>query len=229
VVEQQKPLEGGSWTVSALYLQGISLVRRNNEWHHLDPLGTAQVITNSSAQVVSNNVYDTFGVLRYQQGSAQTPWRWNTARAGNEDIYEDRESHAWLLSRGVFPLRACALPMGILPAFYLGPWPLPGPACPAPPRPPSRRPAEPGYWSCFYQCVTQFWNNYWDFVPPPINWGCVAANVCCLLGGAPCCPVATVRDVVNGAVLLTIIKACLVKCLVDRKPVPPLTIQPCAQ
>ncbi|GIV14615.1 MAG: hypothetical protein KatS3mg022_0050 [Armatimonadota bacterium] len=39
LVEQQKPLEGGSWTTSALYLQGISLVRRNGEWHHFDPLG----------------------------------------------------------------------------------------------------------------------------------------------------------------------------------------------
>jgi len=38
---------------SALYLQGISPVQRNNEWHHFDPLGTAQV--------VSNNVYDVFG------------------------------------------------------------------------------------------------------------------------------------------------------------------------
>ena len=56
LVEQQKPLEGGSWTTSALYLQGLSLVRRNNEWHHFDPQGTAQVITNNSAGVVSNNV-----------------------------------------------------------------------------------------------------------------------------------------------------------------------------
>ena len=50
-------------------LQGISLVRRNNEWHHFDPLGTAQVITNNSAGVVSNNLYNLFGVLRYPQGS----------------------------------------------------------------------------------------------------------------------------------------------------------------
>jgi len=85
-VEQQKPLEGGSWTVSALYLQGISLVRRNNEWHHFDPLGTAQVITNSSAQLVSNNVYDIFGVLRHQQGSAQTPWRWSDVHVSDEDL-----------------------------------------------------------------------------------------------------------------------------------------------
>jgi len=43
--------------------------------HHLDPLGTAQVITNNSASVISNNLYDIFGVLRYQQGGAETPWR----------------------------------------------------------------------------------------------------------------------------------------------------------
>jgi len=61
LAEQQKPLDGGSWTVSALYLQGISLVRRNNEWHHFDPVGTAQV--------VSHNLYDLFGVLRHPRGS----------------------------------------------------------------------------------------------------------------------------------------------------------------
>jgi hypothetical protein len=86
LVEQQKLLDGGSWTVSALYLQGISLVRRNNEWHHFDPLGTAQVIANSSAQVVSNNLYQLFGVLRYQQGSAQTPWRGRTTIHSSEDF-----------------------------------------------------------------------------------------------------------------------------------------------
>ncbi len=69
--EQEKLLDGGSWATSALYLQGISLVRRNSEWHHLDPLGTAGVITNGSATVVSNNLVDLFGVLRYQQGSAR--------------------------------------------------------------------------------------------------------------------------------------------------------------
>ncbi|MCS6831114.1 MAG: hypothetical protein NZ749_10795 [bacterium] len=52
-------------------------------WVHVDyvhttrcPLGTAGVMTNSSASVVSNNLYDVFGVKRYEQGSAQTPWRW---------------------------------------------------------------------------------------------------------------------------------------------------------
>jgi hypothetical protein len=84
LVEQTSDLSGSQWTTSALYLQGISLVRRNSEWHHFDPLGTAQVITNGSAQVVSNNVYDTFGVLRYQQGSAQTPWRWRERAIAEE-------------------------------------------------------------------------------------------------------------------------------------------------
>jgi hypothetical protein len=52
--------------------------------HHFDPLGTAQVITNNSAGVVSNNLYNLFGVLRYEQGSAQTPWRWKRERLGDE-------------------------------------------------------------------------------------------------------------------------------------------------
>jgi len=67
-------------------LRGISLVRRNSEWHHFDPLGTAGVITNGSASVVSNNLYDAFGVLRYTQGSAQTPWRFWFGRTGDEPL-----------------------------------------------------------------------------------------------------------------------------------------------
>ena len=79
-------LSGSQWATSVLYLQGISLVRRNNEWHHFDPLGTAGVITNGSAQVVSNNLYDLFGVLRHQQGSAQTPWRWRWIQQGEDGL-----------------------------------------------------------------------------------------------------------------------------------------------
>ncbi len=88
--------------MSALYLQGISLVRRNSEWHHFDPLGTAQVITNSSAQVVSNNLYDLFGVLRYPQGSAQTPLINDVTRKGEEEI-------SWLTGRGVLAARSLFL------------------------------------------------------------------------------------------------------------------------
>jgi len=51
-----------------------------------DPLGTAGVLTNGSASVVSNNLYDAFGVLRYTQGSAQTPWRWKQRPSEDEGI-----------------------------------------------------------------------------------------------------------------------------------------------
>jgi len=97
-VEQTSDLSGSQWTTSALYLQGISLVRRNNEWHHFDPLGTAQVITNSSAQVVSSNLYDVFGVLRYQQGSAQTPWRYGR---GGLSVGADASASLLLQASGV--------------------------------------------------------------------------------------------------------------------------------
>jgi hypothetical protein len=120
LVEQTSDLSGGQWTVSALYLQGISLVRRNNEWHHFDPLGTAQVITNNSAQVVSNNLYDVFGVLRYEQGSAQTPWRMRDWRHNDEALVHIRG--------GVYsPRAAVALnPCQLYPLPV--PLPLPGPS-----------------------------------------------------------------------------------------------------
>jgi hypothetical protein len=47
---------GGNVQLAYKYGYGISLVRRNNEWHHFDPLGTAQVITNSSASVIRDNL-----------------------------------------------------------------------------------------------------------------------------------------------------------------------------
>ncbi|GIV20202.1 MAG: hypothetical protein KatS3mg023_1953 [Armatimonadota bacterium] len=74
-----------------------------NAWHHSDPLGTAGVITNGSAQVVSNNLYDLFGVLRYQQGSAQTPRRWRSTNLAEE----------WLVSlHGSFALPKVGLTAG---------------------------------------------------------------------------------------------------------------------
>ena len=45
---------------------------------------TAGVITNSASSVISNNLYDLFGVKRYEQGSAETPWRWKGRRTGEE-------------------------------------------------------------------------------------------------------------------------------------------------
>ena len=76
LVEQQGDLSGGNWVVSATYLKGVGLVRRNNEFHHFDVLGTAGVITGASGAVLSANVYDAFGVARYVSGNAQTRWRW---------------------------------------------------------------------------------------------------------------------------------------------------------
>jgi len=81
--------------------RGISLVRRNNEWHHFDPLGTAGVITNGSAQVVSNNLYDLLGVLRHPQGSAQTPWRWKRERLGDEAMVLGLLNWCWVVKPGV--------------------------------------------------------------------------------------------------------------------------------
>ena len=111
-MEQASDLSGSQWTTSALYLQGISLVRRNKEWHHFDPLGTAQVITNGSAQVVSNNLYDVFGVLRYEQGSAQTPWRSKGVAAGEEGL-------SWIGSATFIPSRAVLITNGLKPLQVL--------------------------------------------------------------------------------------------------------------
>ena len=123
-------LSGSQWATSVLYLQGISLVRRNNEWHHFDPLGTAGVITNGSAQVVSNNVYDIFGVLRHQQGSAQTPWRWKRERLSDESI---------LLGLGgcsvIIPSKLCI-----------------GPGCSGNPKCPPKKPRDPVHGGCLAIC-----------------------------------------------------------------------------
>lgn len=51
-----------------------------------DQRDTAGVTTNGSAQVVSNNLVDLFGVMRYEQGSAQTPWRWRNIQSGEEKL-----------------------------------------------------------------------------------------------------------------------------------------------
>jgi hypothetical protein len=82
-------------------------VRRNSEWHHLDPLGTAGVITNGSAQVISNNLYDVFGVLRYQQGSAETSWRLFGYAQGEEGMFY---GGTFLLQRDRPVLRPMSVP-----------------------------------------------------------------------------------------------------------------------
>jgi hypothetical protein len=44
------------------------------------------VFTDSSNSIVSSNPSDLFGVLRYQQGNAETPWRWVGAREWDEEL-----------------------------------------------------------------------------------------------------------------------------------------------
>ncbi|GIV16101.1 MAG: hypothetical protein KatS3mg022_1536 [Armatimonadota bacterium] len=48
---------------------------------------------NMSASVVSNNLYDVFGVLRYQQGSAETPWRWRQGANADEALLLTTRKH----------------------------------------------------------------------------------------------------------------------------------------
>ena len=60
--------------------------------HHFDPSGTDPV--------VSNNVYDLFGVLRHQQGSAQTPWRWVWKTSADEAMLFGSRGF-WLPERGI--------------------------------------------------------------------------------------------------------------------------------
>ena len=105
-------------------LQGISLVRRNSEWHHFDPLGTAQVITNGSAQVVSNNVYDVFGVLRYEQGSAQTPWRWRLIQRGDDGLSAATRGDLYVPERMLVPFAIGSYPsLKDCPFLHGGPYP----------------------------------------------------------------------------------------------------------
>lgn len=44
------------------------------------------MMTNSSASVISDNLYDVFGVSRYEQGSAETPWRWKVRKQGEDSL-----------------------------------------------------------------------------------------------------------------------------------------------
>jgi YD repeat-containing protein len=83
LVEQTSNLTGETWTTSALYLRtggscDSTLIRRvsstDSEYHHADPRGNFGVITSSTATVLSNNLYDYFGVQQYASGSSLTPW-----------------------------------------------------------------------------------------------------------------------------------------------------------
>jgi len=113
-VEQQSDLSGGNWVVSATYLKGVGLVRRNNEFHHFDVLGTAGVITDASGAVLSTNVYDAFGVSRYVSGNAQTQWR---ASAGYTEV-EGLLANCYIVAELALGLALGCMPDGGKPARH---------------------------------------------------------------------------------------------------------------
>jgi hypothetical protein len=76
------------WCVETV--NGITLTR----WAHAG-------ITNSSASVISKNLYDVFGVLRHPQGVAQTPWRWIVVQVGDEPGTGLFNSYLWIVDRGI--------------------------------------------------------------------------------------------------------------------------------
>jgi hypothetical protein len=100
LVEQVSDLSGAMWQTSALSLRGLGLVRRNSEFHHFDILGAAGVITDGNAVVLSDNLYDAFGVQRYAQGQAQTPWRWEDRKLGDESLLSSARFEC-LAGRGI--------------------------------------------------------------------------------------------------------------------------------
>jgi|GEM_PF-2326017 len=46
--------------------------------------------------VWSNNLYDVFGVLRYQQGGAETPWRWEQQAQAEEGLFAARAGYLYV-------------------------------------------------------------------------------------------------------------------------------------
>lgn len=89
LVEETSDLTGNVWTASASYLRaggGCSsqIISRSGETHHIDLLGAAGVITNSSGTIASSNLYDAFSATRFTSGTAATPWR-------NGDHYQAEE------------------------------------------------------------------------------------------------------------------------------------------
>ena len=117
LVEMQSDLTGNSWTPSVQYLRGLGTIRRNGEYHHFDPMGNAGVITNNSGSVVSSNLYDSFDVPRYAQGSAQTPQRFSGLLTSDEGLLRDQSgSNGYIPNRNTQTLKpAIGLPL---------PWPV---------------------------------------------------------------------------------------------------------
>ncbi len=74
MIEETSTLTGSSWTTSGQYLRaggGCSsmLIRQksstDDEYHHIDMVGMFDIITNQTVSIISNSVFDAFGVERY--------------------------------------------------------------------------------------------------------------------------------------------------------------------
>ena len=63
--------------------------------------------------MVSSNLYDLFGVLRYEQGSAQTPWRWASRRLGEEGTYRGCRAE-YIPTIGISSLAKPSLPPNVI-------------------------------------------------------------------------------------------------------------------
>ena len=72
---------------------------------------------------VSNNLYDAFGVLRYTQGSAQTPWRWKNWQQGEEGLNIARGWRFYLPERILVPLLSISNFDNFCPFREGGPYP----------------------------------------------------------------------------------------------------------
>ncbi len=88
LVEQGRDLTGATWTTNAQYLRAGGgcrrrLIRRksspDDEYHHMDITGTAGMISDQNVAIVGDNSYDAFGVRRYSQLHADTPYRFLAA------------------------------------------------------------------------------------------------------------------------------------------------------
>ena len=128
LVEQTSTLAGGTWTTSALYLKAGSgcssqIIRRNGEYHYADILGAYSLITDGSANILSNALFDRSTVQRFGTGSAQTPWQFSAHMIDVENLVIDIEN----VSSVCFSVNSRAL--SLTSTCQKGNQPAPGTSC----------------------------------------------------------------------------------------------------
>ena len=109
LVEMQSNLNGSAWAVNALKavsplpvcVDQASVVSRNSEYHHYDIGGFVGVVTNASGSATYTALHDAYGVLRYSQGSAQTPFQSLTMQTQQEDIVSLKQSTYYLAPQDI--------------------------------------------------------------------------------------------------------------------------------